>query len=134
MALYVEHSLNQKSKQIPVTERFHQRMINVNPSSLSKIAFNVQPNADTPWNYFGGTGPSVDRIFRDYHIVNGVDSSCLGRWTWIRLEGRLNTFASYIMAYQPCRKKKRFSNNLEPTCKVFQQQGNIISKSKGRFR
>ena len=38
VALYAEHSLNQNSKEIPITERFHQRMINVNPSSLSKIA------------------------------------------------------------------------------------------------
>ena len=34
VALYAEHSLNQNSKEIPITERFHQRMINVNPSSL----------------------------------------------------------------------------------------------------
>ena len=36
-------------------ERFHQRMINVNPSLLSKIAFNTHANEDTPWNYPGGT-------------------------------------------------------------------------------
>ena len=28
VALYAEHSLNQNSKEIPITERFHQRMIN----------------------------------------------------------------------------------------------------------
>ena len=33
VALYAEHSLNQNSMDIPITERFHQRMINVNPSS-----------------------------------------------------------------------------------------------------
>ena len=48
VALYAEHSLNQKSKEIPMTERFHQRMINVNPSSLSKISFNDHANDDTP--------------------------------------------------------------------------------------
>ena len=78
MTLYAEHSLNQKSKQIPMTERFHQQMINVNPLSLSKIGFNVHVN-DTPWNYPGGTGLTVDCIFRGYHIVNGVDLSGLGR-------------------------------------------------------
>ena len=87
VALYAEHSLNQKSKQIPTTKRFHQRMINVNPSSLSKISFNVHANDDTPWNYPGGTALTVDRISRGHHANNGVDSSGLGRWTWIRLEG-----------------------------------------------
>ena len=51
MALYAEHSLNQKLKQIPVTELFHQQMINVNPPFLLKIAFNDHANVDTPWYY-----------------------------------------------------------------------------------
>ena len=46
-ALYAEHSLKQKSKDIPIIERFHQQMINVNPSSLLKIAFNTHVNDDT---------------------------------------------------------------------------------------
>ena len=79
VALYAEHSLNQKSKEIPITERFHQRMINVNPSSLSKIAFNTHANDDTPWCYPGGTALTVDRISRGHHTKNGVDSSGLGR-------------------------------------------------------
>ena len=99
MALYAEHSLNQKSKDIPVTEIFHQQMINVNPSSLSKIAFNTHANVDTPWCYPGGTALTVDHIFRGHHTANRVDSSGLGRWMWICLEGRLNTFVSYIAAY-----------------------------------
>ena len=99
VALYAEHSLNQKSKDIPMTERFHQQMINVNPSSLSKISFNEHANDDTPWYYSGGIALTIDRIPREHHVGNGVDLSGLGRWTWIRLEGKLNTFATYIVAY-----------------------------------
>ena len=88
VALYAEHSLNQKSRDISVTERFHQQMLNVNPSSLSKITFNAHANADTPWYYFGETALTVDCISRGHHTANGVASSGLGRWTWIRLEDR----------------------------------------------
>ena len=70
VALYAEHSLNQKSKEIPMTERFHQRMINVNPSSLSKISFNEHANDDTPWYYPGGTALTMDRITRGHHVGN----------------------------------------------------------------
>lgn len=48
VALYTNDCLNQNSKQISTTERFHQRMINVNTSSLSKISFNFHANYDTP--------------------------------------------------------------------------------------
>ena len=87
MALYAEHCLNQNSKQIPTTERFHQQMTNVNPSSLSKISFNSHVNNNTPWNYPGGKAQTIDRISRGHHVRNGIDSLSLGRWTWIRLEG-----------------------------------------------
>ena len=123
VALYAEHSLNQKSKQIPTTERFHQRMINVNPSSLSKISFNVHANDDTPWNYPGGTALTVDRISRGHHASNGVDSSGLGRWTWIRLEGKLNTFASYIAAYRPCHNDKDVASTWNQHVRYFSDQG-----------
>ena len=106
VALYAEHSLNQKSKEIPVKERLHQRMINVNPSSLARIAFITHANVDTPWYYPGRTALPVDCISNGHHTTNRVDSSGLSRRTWIRLEGRLNTFVSHIAAYRPCRNVK----------------------------
>ena len=123
MALYAEYSLNQNLKQIPTIERFHQRMTNVNPASLSKISFNVHANKDTPWNYPGGTALTVDRISRGHHISNGVDSSGLGRWMWICLEGRLNTLASYIAAYQPCRNEKDVVSTWNQHIRYFSDKG-----------
>ena len=79
VALYAEHSLNQKSKQILMTECFHQQLINMNPSSLSKISLNDHTNDDTPWNCPGGTALAVDFISRGHHVGNGVDSLGLGR-------------------------------------------------------
>lgn len=54
-------------------------MINANPSSLSKIAFNVYENIDTPWYYPGVTALPVDYISKGHHTVNEVNSSGLGR-------------------------------------------------------
>ena len=122
VALYAEYSLNQNLKQIPMTERFHQRMINVNPSSLSKISFNVHTNDDTPWNYPGGTALTVDRISKGHH-VRKVDLSGLGRWTWIRLEGRLNTFSNYIAAYRPCRNENDAASTWNQHVRCFSDKG-----------
>ena len=102
VALYAEHLLNQQSKDIPTTKQFHQWMVNVNPSFLSKIAFNAHANVDTPWYYPGETALTVDHISRGYRTANEVDSSGVGRWTWICLERHLNTFANYIATYRPC--------------------------------
>ena len=74
--------MNQKSKQIPMTRRFDQQMISVNPS-LSKISFYAHANDDTPWNYPSGTSLTVDWITKGHHVGNVVYSSGLGRWTWI---------------------------------------------------
>ena len=79
VALYAEHSSNQNSKEIPITEKLHQRMINVNPSSLYKIAFNTNANDDTQWCYPGGIALVVDYICRGHHTSNRVDSSGFGR-------------------------------------------------------
>ena len=51
VVLYAEHCLNQNSKKIPMTEQFHQQMINVNLSSLSKISFDAHANDDTSWDF-----------------------------------------------------------------------------------
>ena len=136
VTLYVEYSLNQKSKQIPVTKQFHQQMINMNSSSLSKIAFNVHANVDTPWYYPGGTALTVDCISRRHHTANGVDSSGLGRWRWIRLEGRLNTFASYIAAYRPyrpCRNVKDVALTWNQHVRYCSKKGIISSNPRNIF-
>ena len=126
VALYAEHSLNQKSRDIPVTERFHQLMLNVNPSSLSKIAFNAHANVDTPWYYPGRTALPVDCISNGHHTTNRVDSSGLSRRTWIRLEGRLNTFVSHIAAYRPCRNVKDVASTWNQHVRYFSEKGITI--------
>ena len=65
-ALYAEHLLNQKLKNVLETERFRQQM-------------NTHANVDTPWYCPGGTALIVDNISRGHNAVNKVDSSGLGR-------------------------------------------------------
>ena len=54
---------------------------------------------------YGGTfiaaNPEVSRYFRDM----GTDSTGLGRWCWMRFEGRYTT-TRIVMAYQPCQARK----------------------------
>ena len=123
VVLYAEHCLNQNLKKIPTTERFYQQMTNVNLSSLSKIGFNVRANNNTPYNYPCSTALTIDYISRGHHVGNGVDSLGLGRWTCICLEGRLNTFASYIVAYQPCCNEKDVASTWNQNARYFSVKG-----------
>ena len=98
-------------------------MINLYLSSLSKISFNEHVNDDTPWYYPYDTALTMDQISRGHHVGNGVDSSGLGRWTWIRLEGKLNTFSSYIAVYWPCRNKKDLPSTWNQHVRYFSDKG-----------
>ena len=97
--MYVEHCLHKTGEQ---TGQFHARLVNWNHGSLSKISYNTHDNSDILWNYPGGIALTMDRVSRAHMRTYGADSTGLGRWTWVRLEGRLNTFATYISAYKPC--------------------------------
>ena len=55
-------------------------MTNVNPSSVSKINFNVHTNDDTPQNYHGGTELLINYISRGHNVGNRVGLSGLDRW------------------------------------------------------
>ena len=123
MALYAEHCLNKNSKQIPTIERFHQQMTNVNSSSLSKISSNFHENNNTPWDYPSGKALTTDCISRGHHVSNGIDLSDLDRWTWIRLEGRLNTFARYIATYQLCCNEKDVTLTWNQHVRYFSDKG-----------
>ena len=48
--------------------------------------------------------------------------SGLVRWTWIRLEGRLNTFVSYIAAYLPCRNVKDVASTWNEHIRYFSEK------------
>ena len=94
-------------------------MTNVNPSSLSKISLNSHANDNIPWKYPSGTALTVDYISRGHHVGNGIDLSGLGRWMWICLEGRLNTFTRYIAAYRPCPNEKDVASTWNQHVRVF---------------
>ena len=86
VAMYAEHCLHKTGEQ---TEQFHACMVNWNHGSLSKISYNKDAKSNTHWNYPGGTALTMDRVSRAHMRTYGADSTGLGRWTWVRLEGRL---------------------------------------------
>ena len=86
VAMYAVPCLHETGEQ---TEQFHACMVNWNHGSLSKISYNKHANSNTHWNYPGGTALTMDRVSRAHMRTYGADSTGLGRWTWVRLEGRL---------------------------------------------
>ena len=88
-----------------------------------KNSFNSHANDGTPWNYPGGTALTINCISRANHVNNRIDFSGLGRWTWICLEGRLNTFVNYISVYQPCFNKIDVTSTWNQHVRYFNDKG-----------
>ena len=98
-----------------------------------KITFNTHANVDPPWCYPVKRALTVDCISRGHHTANEVDSSGLGKWTWIRLEGHLNTFVSYIAAYQPCRNVKDEASTCNQYVRYFSEKGTTSPNPRDNF-
>lgn len=101
VALYAEHSLNESK--IHFSNHFHQRMLNINPKSLSKLSHNIHCNVNTPWNYPGGTVLTINTTIKVHMSSTVADPSGL--------------YFCLLAMY----KKIRLINNLEPTRMLFQR-------------
>ena len=53
----------------------------------------------------GGTCVASAETMVDSFVDSGVDTSGLGRWSWIRMKGR-NTITRIVVAYSPCVTRK----------------------------
>ena len=68
LALYAKHSLNESN--FYFSDRFRQRMLNINPKLLSKLSFNVHCNSDTPWRYPGGMALTMNATAKAHMSSN----------------------------------------------------------------
>ena len=100
-------------------------MVNWNPGSLSKISYNTHANPDTPWNYPSGTALTMYSVSRAHMRTYGADSTGLVRWTWVRLEGLLNTFATYISAYKACENAAGITSTWNQHVCYFTDKGHL---------
>ena len=67
------------------------------------LACNKQDTHNTKAHMPGGTGIIALEEAQPRVVDKGVDDSGLGRWTWMRFQGRDGHFTRMISAYRPCR-------------------------------
>lgn len=73
---------------------------------------------------FGGTATMAFNFITSTEAGRGFDNSGLGRWTWIRLQGKHATSTTIIIAYCPCHSKHD-----RPETVYMQQKRYLMSKN-----
>ena len=70
-------------------------------SQLTIASNNIHEDSDT--QQFGGTAIMAFETATSAVSGTGYDSLGLGRWSWIRLQGKQNKSTTIISAYNPCK-------------------------------
>ena len=94
--------------------------------SFSIVGFNWTAKCKD-WNLPGGTGITITKNIASRKDKSGssCDKTGLGRWTWVRIEGKANEQTVFISTYRPCKNR----NNLNS---VWNQQERFF-KAKNRI-
>jgi len=117
MALFAEHGLNGAKRQSP--HLFNTRMKSMGPRSFSYITNNINEKAVAYWNQTGGTGFTINLLFRSHKDDHGCDRTGLGRWTHLRFRGTGQTTVRMISAYRPCQNKRDYGSVWNQHCQYF---------------
>jgi hypothetical protein len=89
------------------------------PDSTSMFAHNtLEPGLSTKLQY-GGAGIVATSEVRHRMTSRGKDPSDMGRWVWMRMQGKEGHYVRFITAYRPC-----LSGG---TSSVFQQQSRALT-------
>ena len=125
VALFAEHCLNE-SKLLPC-DLFNRRMKNVSPSSFSYLANNKHEASACSWLQPGGTGFSIDQLFSSHKIAHGADPSGLGRWTFVKFQGRDGYTVTMFSAYCPVENDRDLGSVWNQQYRYFQAAENLFS-------
>jgi hypothetical protein len=88
-------------KLIRPDDQWYERTRESFQTSRSVMAYNITEPSMTSTTQFGGVGIIATDAAAHRVIDQGVDSSGLGRWSWLRLEGKQNHFLRVVSAYRP---------------------------------
>ena len=95
-----EHGLN--LDKIPAEDQWHERSLYQLPQHKAFFAYNTSDPYDmqepTQW---GGTGIIAMKEIIPRLETSGKDPTNLGRWTWIKLQGRQGHITRIVCAYRP---------------------------------
>ena len=76
----------------------------MNKRTLMRLNYNTNDGEGTKWNQYGGTGITLNADMRARMTKGGWggDSTKLGRWTWISIEGKDGITTVFVSAYRLC--------------------------------
>ena len=99
IALITEVGINWKKANS--NDRWYERTRNIFQSSKSETAHNINEPQMTANIQFGGVAITAVDDCSHRVISQGSDPTGLGRWAWMRLEGKSNHHLRVISAYRP---------------------------------
>jgi len=105
-----EHGINWDL--IPAEDQWRDRTRNIMPIHTAYFGYNkTEPKPSQEKVQWGGTGIFAMQRTIPKIIDNDVDPSGLGRWTWIKLQGKQGHHVRIISAYRPCTASKQSAGN-----------------------
>jgi hypothetical protein len=69
--------------------------------TFNVLGFNQKELDTATWHQVGGCGITVMEEYAWMKVEHGVDSTGLGRYCWVVLQGRMNTRVRIVSAYRP---------------------------------
>lgn len=118
--MFAEHGLNQNK--IPAEDHWRERI----PNHFTIIGYNKTELERAGQQQYGGTGIVSKSEITARKISHGHDESGLGRWTWIRTQGKNQKFVRFISAYRPVDNKIGESSVWNQHMRFWTEEGRKI--------
>lgn len=94
--------VNRNWRHLPESHNWHNRTRTWWESSKSSISYNTNDSSSTAFQPGGTITQAINKAAHRV-IETGRDKSNLGRWSWIKLQGKNNIKLRVITAYRPCK-------------------------------
>ena len=124
--LFAEHGLYHSN--VSAIQRWNNRMKYFSRGSFSVVEYNKAIKCDD-WKQPGGTGITINEnmVSRKDKEGSGFDETGLGRWSWVRIEGKAKELTVFISAYRPCKNRKDLNSVWNQQERFFKTRDNITS-------
>ena len=95
--LVAEHGLY--PPELASSDGWHNLMCMTMKGSYSRLSYNTNDGDSAAWNQYGGTGVTLNADLRSRMTTKGSGPTKLGRWTWVRIEGKAGESTVFVSAY-----------------------------------
>ena len=123
--LYMITEMGLNLPRVPAGDSWAERTRGILPRQTYQLAYNRHDIQNQHPYLPGGTGMIALHEAQPRVVEKGVDDSGLGRWTWMRIQGKHGHFTRVLSAYRPCKSTATLGT-------VYRQQLTYWS-SKGEF-